>query len=56
MKDIALSLVTGTLFGAVFTLLRLPLPAPSSAAGVAGVAGVFLGMIVVSWIGKGVDR
>jgi XapX domain-containing protein len=50
MKDIVLSLITGTVFGAAFTWLRLPLPAPSSAAGVAGVAGVFLGMVVLSWL------
>jgi len=49
MKQLILSLITGGVFGAAFTLLKFPLPAPSSAAGVAGVIGVYLGMVVVSW-------
>jgi XapX domain-containing protein len=52
MRDLLLSLVTGTVFGAVFTLLKFPLPAPSTAAGVAGIVGVYLGMVIVSAVGK----
>lgn len=52
MRDIGLSLVTGALFGAAFTLLKFPLPAPATAAGVAGVVGVYLGMVLVSWYAK----
>ncbi len=52
MVDIVLSLLTGALFGAAFTWLKFPLPAPSTAAGVAGVVGVYVGMLVVSWCGS----
>lgn len=49
MSQLFLSLFTGALFGAVFTLLKFPIPAPSTAAGVAGIVGVYLGMVLVSW-------
>jgi XapX domain-containing protein len=52
MRELFLSLITGTVFGAIFTLLKFPLPAPSTAAGVAGIVGVYLGMVLVSaWRG-----
>jgi XapX domain-containing protein len=51
VKQILFSLLTGVLFGAAFTLLKFPIPAPSTAAGVAGIGGVYLGMVLVSyWI------
>jgi XapX domain-containing protein len=53
MIQLVLSLVSGALLGAAFTLLGLPLPAPSTAAGVAGIIGVYFGMVFVSWWGKG---
>jgi XapX domain-containing protein len=46
MREVFFSAVTGAIFGAAFTWLKLPLPAPSTAAGVAGVFGVYLGMVV----------
>ncbi len=52
MKQLLLSLFTGALFGAGFTLLKFPIPAPSTAAGVAGIVGVYLGMVLVLWWGK----
>jgi XapX domain-containing protein len=52
MTQLLVSLITGALFGVAFTLLGLPLPAPSTAAGVAGIVGVYLGMVLVSWWGR----
>ncbi len=52
MKELVLSLVTGAVFGAAFTWLKFPLPAPSTAAGVAGVVGVYVGMVLVSWFSR----
>jgi XapX domain-containing protein len=49
MREIVFSILTGAFFGAAFTWLKLPLPAPSTAAGVAGVFGVYLGMVVCGW-------
>jgi XapX domain-containing protein len=52
MRELLLSLVTGAVFGAAFTWLKFPLPAPSTAAGVAGVVGVYVGMVIVSWFSR----
>lgn len=38
-----MALVTGTIVGILFTLLKLPIPAPPQLAGVAGIIGIFLG-------------
>lgn len=40
--DILLALGTGAVFGVAFTLLKLPLPAPTAWAGIAGIAGIFI--------------
>jgi len=50
MKDIALALLTGLVLGAAFRLLRLPLPAPTALAGVAGVVGIYLGGLLIDKI------
>lgn len=42
-----LSLITGIVFGVICTLLKLPLPAPNCLAGVLGIAGVFIGYLIV---------
>lgn len=47
MRDVLLALLTGTVVGAIFTLLRLPIPAPPTLAGIAGIVGVFLGLVIV---------
>lgn len=52
MKEIILSLLTGIAVGALFTVLKFPIPAPPTAAGIAGVVGVFLGLVVVTAITK----
>lgn len=41
------SLATGFVAGAVFALLKLPIPAPSEFASIVGILGVFLGLVVV---------
>lgn len=48
MKEVLLSLLTGTAVGALFTLLKFPIPAPPTLAGIAGVVGVFLGLVIVT--------
>lgn len=52
MKDYLLALVTGTITGAVFSLLKLPIPAPPALAGVIGIVGVWLGFALVGWLVK----
>lgn len=50
MKEALLALLTGGIVGALFTLMRLPLPAPPVLAGILGIVGIFLGAKVVEWI------
>ena len=42
-----LSIISGIILGGVFTLFRLPLPAPTNFAGVLGIFGVYLGYELV---------
>lgn len=46
MKLVLTSILTGMLTGAVFTFFKLPLPAPPTFPGVAGIVGVYLGFVV----------
>lgn len=48
MIEAVLSLLTGVVFGAIFRLLGLPVPAPPVFAGVLGVFGIWLGAFIVS--------
>lgn len=51
--EVIYSLGTGAVMGAVFSLLKLPVPAPQVFAGVAGIIGIWLGYtLVVSFIGN----
>jgi XapX domain-containing protein len=43
MQLALLSLLTGMLVGALFIFVKLPVPAPPTIAGVAGIFGIFLG-------------
>lgn len=50
---IAGSACTGFVLGVVFSLMRLPVPAPGNIAGAVGVVGVTLGYLAVKWAGWG---
>ncbi len=52
LKAIVLSIITGFVVGAVFKLLKLPIPAPNALAGVAGIFGIFLGAFAIEQILK----
>lgn len=43
MAELLLSLVSGILVGILFTVLKLPLPAPPVLSGVLGIIGIWLG-------------
>lgn len=49
IKISLLALVTGLAAGAVFTLLKLPLPAPPALPGILGIVGIFIGYKLVEW-------
>jgi XapX domain-containing protein len=50
MKEVILALVTGTIVGFLFALLRLPIPAPPAFAGVTGIIGVYFGFKLFQWV------
>ncbi|WP_075983222.1 XapX domain-containing protein [Bacillus massilinigeriensis] len=46
MKIVILSVFTGFIVGFLFSLFKLPIPAPPALAGVMGIVGVYLGFVV----------
>jgi XapX domain-containing protein len=50
VKMVLLSLLTGGIVGALFTFLKLPLPAPPALAGIMGIVGIYLGAKLVDWL------
>ncbi|NLJ99702.1 MAG: XapX domain-containing protein [Clostridia bacterium] len=46
MKTVILSLFTGVFAGFLFSMLKLPIPAPATFAGVMGIVGLFLGFLM----------
>lgn len=48
MTTALLAFLAGLGCGVVFSLLRLPIPAPPSVAGLLGIVGVFVGYLLVS--------
>ncbi|MFB6132455.1 MAG: XapX domain-containing protein [Halanaeroarchaeum sp.] len=50
-----LALLTGTIAGAVFAYLQVPIPAPPTLAGVLGIVGIYLGYKIVEALGIGFD-
>lgn len=48
MKQVLLALIVGLLFGSATTLFKLPLPAPTSIIGIAGIFGIWLGYQLVT--------
>ncbi len=56
MKIIVLSLITGFIVGAIFRILKLPIPAPNALAGIMGIVGIFLGALFVEQILKLVTK
>ncbi|MBO8168546.1 MAG: DUF1427 family protein [Thermoanaerobacteraceae bacterium] len=43
MWQIMLSTITGIIVGFLFSVLKLPVPAPPTVAGLMGIVGIFLG-------------
>lgn len=54
MKELIVALLTGLVVGAVFKLLKLPLPAPPVLAGILGIVGIYLGGVLterlIDWL------
>lgn len=52
MMDVIKSLGVGLVFGVLVSVLRLPLPAPPTLAGVMGIVGLYIGYVLVSHFTK----
>lgn len=50
MAEVLLALATGVFVGILFSVLKLPLPAPPVLSGIAGIVGIYLGGIGYQWI------
>lgn len=48
MKDILLTTVVGAATGGIFSLFKLPIPAPPVFAGLMGIVGLWIGYAVVA--------
>jgi XapX domain-containing protein len=48
MSIVIKALITGIVCGAVFSALKLPIPAPPALAGIAGIIGIYLGYLLIS--------
>jgi len=42
------ALLTGLAVGALFSLCKLPIPAPPTLAGILGIVGVYLGYLIIT--------
>lgn len=49
MKDVLLSFFVGSSVGILFSLIKLPIPAPPTLSGIFGIIGMFVGYILVSY-------
>jgi XapX domain-containing protein len=50
-----LAFLTGTLTGALFAYLEVPIPAPPSLAGLLGIVGIYVGFKLVEASGRSFD-
>ncbi|MFD2043599.1 XapX domain-containing protein [Ornithinibacillus salinisoli] len=48
MGVVIISFLTGIALGIVFSLLKLPIPAPPNFAGVMGIVGVYAGFVLIN--------
>lgn len=48
MVEIIKATLTGFVAGVIFSLFKLPIPAPPVFAGIMGIVGIFLGYILVN--------
>jgi len=53
LMEILAALATGILVGVIFSLFKLPLPAPPVLSGIVGIFGIYAGGLGYQWI---IDR
>lgn len=50
MTEVLIAMATGAIVGIVFSIMKLPLPAPPVLSGIAGIFGIYLGGLAYNWI------
>ncbi len=50
-QQLVLSFLTGFVVGAIFRVLKLPIPAPQDLAGILGIVGIFAGYVLLKLLG-----
>ena len=45
-----LALIVGIIVGFIFSLFKLPIPAPNAIEGVLGIIGIFIGYKLLEWV------
>ena len=50
MNEVLLALIAGIAVGVIFSLLKLPLPAPPVLSAVMGVVGIYVGGEAYKWV------
>lgn len=50
MRAVLNNFALAALIGGTFAIFKMPIPAPSNAAGIAGVVGLFVGSIIVTLV------
>ncbi len=50
MNEVLASLGVGIVVGVVFSVIKLPIPAPPTLAGIAGIVGLWLGYIFINYV------
>lgn len=48
IMEIIKAFIAGLVVGGVFSFFRLPIPAPTALAGIAGIVGLFIGYLIIS--------
>ncbi len=52
LSNILLVLIVGFGIGVLFSLLKLPIPAPDTMVAIMGIVGLWLGLVAVAWFRK----
>lgn len=55
VSQLGLALLTGVLAGALFSIIRIPIPAPPNLPGILGIVGIYVGYKGVEWLGFHID-
>jgi XapX domain-containing protein len=53
--ELVLALMTGIFAGALFSAVRIPIPAPPNLPGILGIVGIYVGYKGIEWLGLRVD-